>query len=359
MYKSIHVKNFRGLRDLAITDLGRVNLIVGDNRTGKTSLLEALYLFQGAGSPALTFPVAISRGFPFVPQSAELAWQLLFHNTVSEHPIEIKAVAASGETTALTIASGREPLEQFLANGDHADGPALGRISDPLIGTVETLTYAFESEAGQTFASKATLRQGQPSLQVSPEANRPGVLVSTESNFDGELLAAWFTQMQDRGQLETLVLGLRAIEPQLVGLSLGFSMPERQPLIRGHVKNRRPMPLPLLGGGIARLAKMLLAVVSVSGGLALIDEVDTGLYHRHLTDAWRALDVASFEADVQVIATTHSWECIAGALAAFGDVSHTSDFRLHRLERTADGHRVVTYTHEIAQAAFEMNLEVR
>ena len=44
MYKSFRVKNFRCFKDLQINDLGRVNLIAGKNNTGKTALMEAMYL---------------------------------------------------------------------------------------------------------------------------------------------------------------------------------------------------------------------------------------------------------------------------------------------------------------------------
>ena len=44
MYKSFRVKNFRCFKDLQINDLGRVNLIAGKNNTGKTALLEAMYI---------------------------------------------------------------------------------------------------------------------------------------------------------------------------------------------------------------------------------------------------------------------------------------------------------------------------
>lgn len=359
MYKRVRIRNFRGLRDLTIDDLGRVNLIVGENGAGKTSLLEALYLFRGAGSPALTFPLATSRGFQFMPQSAELVWHLLFPEASTDQQIRIEASGWDGTESALEITSSREPIEQFLTNGGHIDGAGIGRAIDPAIGTTETLLYEFWTSDGRVLSSKATLRQGQPVLQTTLEANSPVVFLPTEHQTDGEVLAAWFTQLQDSGELETLVLALRALEPKLTRLSLGYSMPERQPVIRGHIEQGRPLPLPILGGGISRLAKMLLAIVSAGKGLALIDEVDTGLYHRHLEDAWRALDVASLDTNVQLVATTHSWECIEAALAAFGDVQHAADFRLHRLERTASGHRLVTYTHETAQAAFDINVEVR
>src|ERR1700730_3018227 len=50
---SLEIKNFRGFRHLTIEHLGRVNLIVGKNNIGKSSLLEALQLYARRGSPRL------------------------------------------------------------------------------------------------------------------------------------------------------------------------------------------------------------------------------------------------------------------------------------------------------------------
>jgi AAA15 family ATPase/GTPase len=49
MLKSLHIKNFRGFRDLKIESLKRVNLITGQNNTGKTGVLESrgLLVFFG------------------------------------------------------------------------------------------------------------------------------------------------------------------------------------------------------------------------------------------------------------------------------------------------------------------------
>src|SRR5438105_13608638 len=50
---SLEIKNFRGFRHLQIERLGRVNLIVGKNNVGKSSLLEALLLYARKASPML------------------------------------------------------------------------------------------------------------------------------------------------------------------------------------------------------------------------------------------------------------------------------------------------------------------
>jgi AAA15 family ATPase/GTPase len=84
MYKSIRIQTFRGLRDLRIDDLGRVNLIVGANNVGKTSLIEALWLFQDAGNPSLTIDLARTRWHDPTPRTPELIWHGLFGNLLTQ-----------------------------------------------------------------------------------------------------------------------------------------------------------------------------------------------------------------------------------------------------------------------------------
>ncbi len=58
---SLEIRNFRGLRELRIEHLGRVNLIVGKNNVGKTSVLEALRLYAQPGSPDVVLNLLRTR----------------------------------------------------------------------------------------------------------------------------------------------------------------------------------------------------------------------------------------------------------------------------------------------------------
>ena len=48
--ETFHVNNYKGLKDLELRGLSRVNLIVGRNNVGKSSLLEVLSLYYSGGS---------------------------------------------------------------------------------------------------------------------------------------------------------------------------------------------------------------------------------------------------------------------------------------------------------------------
>ena len=65
MFKNLRIRNFRAFGDLEIPRLGRINLVTGKNNSGKTSLLEALFLLCGAGNPQVALNANAFRGIDF------------------------------------------------------------------------------------------------------------------------------------------------------------------------------------------------------------------------------------------------------------------------------------------------------
>src|SRR5262249_34321718 len=58
----LSVQKFRGLRDFTMSGLGRVNLLVGANNCGKTTVLEALHILLRAGDPWALWSALSRRG---------------------------------------------------------------------------------------------------------------------------------------------------------------------------------------------------------------------------------------------------------------------------------------------------------
>ena len=94
-------------------------------------------------------------------------------------------------------------------------------------------------------------------------------------------------------------------------------------------------------------------------GFLLIDEVENGIHHSVQADYWRMIIAAAKANDVQVLATTHSKDTVAGfATAAVEDVQ--SEGLAYRLERTKNGRlRAVDYNEEDLDSAVRHNIEVR
>jgi AAA15 family ATPase/GTPase len=102
---------------------------------------------------------------------------------------------------------------------------------------------------------------------------------------------------------------------------------------------------------------IMLRIASNQHGILLIDEIENGLHYSTLTRVWRAIAQAARDFDVQIFATTHSWECILAAHQAFKG-NDISDFRLHRLEKVKDEIKAITYDHNAIDTSIEMNWEM-
>jgi predicted ATPase len=331
MYKRVRIQNFRGLRDLTIDDLGRVNLIVGENSVGKTSLLEAIWLLLSAGEAVQAVSSDQVRGSRFASSTASDNWPLLFHQLETDDPISIVMTEHDGLKTSLNYGPGRARSYRY-------------RQTDASTGRSQAVREAQKSYS-----------PGMATITIPH-----GVFVS--SHREASLLDLAMRFVSARGAVDSgqLVRDLQGLLPNLQGLELDFGPKgDGPPSIVADVGLARPLPLPLLGDGAVHLLEVLLAVYFAAGGVALIDEVESGLYHQNLTAMWEAIDRSSFGRNTQIFATTHSWECIDAAIGAFAK-EHTADFRLHRLERDDNGIvRAITFNHDQAHAALDLNLEVR
>ena len=73
-FKNIDIKNFRGIEHLKIDDFSRVNVLVGHNNSGKSSVLEALMLQTGMSNPDLPQQLNTLRNVNLYSNFAEIRY---------------------------------------------------------------------------------------------------------------------------------------------------------------------------------------------------------------------------------------------------------------------------------------------
>jgi hypothetical protein len=165
-----------------------------------------------------------------------------------------------------------------------------------------------------------------------------------------------FGKLQKIGRQEDLLRMLKLVEPRL--RSLATVVVGEEPILHGDVGAGTLIPLPEMGDGIVRLADLALVIREAAHGIVLVDEIENGIHYSALENVWKALGQAAREQDVQLFATTHSFECIAAAHRAFSE-GDDYDLRLIRLERVKEKTRAVAYDREVLEAAIEADMEVR
>ena len=90
----------------------------------------------------------------------------------------------------------------------------------------------------------------------------------------------------------------------------------------------------------------------------MIDEIDTGLHYSTLPDMWRLIVRTAQQFDVQVIATSHSGDCVRALAWLHQNAPELSqDVALHRIERGMP--KSIPYDAAELAVAAKRHIEVR
>jgi|tagenome__1003787_1003787.scaffolds.fasta_scaffold20987785_3 ABC-type branched-subunit amino acid transport system ATPase component len=349
---SLRVEGVRAIRSLEIRELGRVNLFVGTNNAGKTSLLEALRLFAARGIPQAFRDVLLLRGVELSPTPAASLeeWgilvesvQSLFHGGFSRmDDLTMKVGPISGGSPVLTVS-----LEWRRTND-------LARFPQKVSAGFPTLVVDYGNDDHREMQVEDLAVPPHPYIENQvPFA----VFVPPFGIAEGRLGALWDRITLTEWESQILA-ALRIIVPGLEGLSFIFEGNRRRVPVAKLKNAAQPVPLRSMGEGVNHLLSIALAMVNARGGFLLIDEFENGLYHAVQNEIWDVILDLAERLDVQVFASTHSWDCIV----AFQDAANRSPAvgMLYRLEREEDGAIYAeTYTEEEVAIAAEQQIEVR
>ncbi len=368
MYTSFTAENFRCFGHLKVEPLERINLIAGKNNTGKTALLEALWLLCGPDLPDLGIRIDSFRGVPAVTGREFLLD--LFHNFNSEVQITLSGTGDWGDgSRRLRIKLQRRDTTQILASGartGEAEQTTAARSATVLNETPNEAVLNYTDELGAEQISRGWLVQeeiapgmSQEGMRVSRQhlMRRPiSVYLPARHREPPQVIAERFGAIEIEGRQDEIVAALKHVEPRLKRLATVVY--GRSATIHGDLGTGRLLPVALMGDGMGRLLSMVLAFKTAQDGVVLFDEVENGIHHSIMPKVWRSLAQFARIFNVQVFATTHSYECVRSAHQTFQE-DERYDFQLHRLDRVGDEIKAATYDREMLDTALESGLEVR
>lgn len=351
MFKNLRISNFRAFGALEIPALGRINLITGKNNSGKTTLLESLFMLSGAGNPDMGLRVNAFRGGLEVAQgsmetAAETFLKPLFTNFDMERPVSIKGRHESHGLLSLRIELERpDTLRLPFDSPSRVLGTTLSRES--------ALKFGFSKGSGKEKVGR--VRFTDSGVDVEQPASVPpfqAVFLSSRSgSHQDDAVRLGGLRKQKQGDL--VVDALRIVEPRLQ--SVEDNSASGVPMICGDVGLPELVPLPMMGEGMMRIARLVLAISGTPDGVVLVDEVENGLHHSVLPKVWGAIKEAAIRFNAQVVASTHSFECLEAAHQSLGE----DDFLVHRLEAIGETIRCVTLGPDEITTMVAHNLEVR
>jgi len=354
MLKNLIIENFRGIKKLKIEDFRQVNLIVGKNNSGKTTLLEALFLITNPENPHL--PASVINSFRNLNLIDENSWPILFNRLNINNNIRFSGeLSENNEKRELLIKPDSENISTEISVTEEGTGlknPYTG--IKPLINNL-ILEYSFKkgkSRKTETFISIAT-RTKDGLIYTRGKLHKeilPGVLVKTEDIY--KTLSTTLNNIIIKKGMGNIIGVLRKIEPSVESISLGANG-----IVYCDTGLDRMVPINVLGNGITSLLSVISIISDNPGGVILMDEIENGLHYSSQKILWEAIFKSAKEFNTQVFATTHSIECIK----AFSDACDLPDdnIRLYRIERKGDEFKTISYDNKVIKASLDKEWEVR
>ena len=155
--------------------------------------------------------------------------------------------------------------------------------------------------------------------------------------------------------LPDLINELKKVDSKIEDIRLGINN-----MIYIDIGINKLIPINIIGDGILHLISILITIKNLRNGILLIDEIDNGLHYTSLKILWNAIFDACERYNVQLIASTHSYECIEIFTNAYQYLETNEDnIRLFRIEKNNEEHKVILYTSSDIIRGIQKDFEVR
>ena len=357
MLSNLNIENFRGIQKLSIKDMRRLVLLSGNNNVGKSSVLEAVFFMMDHLSPDSFNHMNGFRGLS-IPTNGVSLWEPLFYQMNPDNTISIQATRGE-DTLSLSYTK------------DDSYIPALnGGIPKNVAGSFQssakrdyTLRFDFKVEGSVDYSEIGhyTTSENGTLREIADDNGDKQLMQLTYTSFVNNNFVRTDRAILDRmgkaeinGEKEKLIGFLQRIDPSIsdiVTLSIN-GIPQL------YINtNKKLLPVQFSGDGINKLLYIVLSIMDARNGILLVDEIDTGFHYSMYKDLWKIVSDVSRDYNCQVIATTHSYENIIGAVE--GTKEYPEDFSFYRLGHDKDGLKSYRSSYDLLKSALRSDMEVR
>lgn len=353
---SLKIKNFRILEDVTIEKLGHVNLIVGKNNSGKSTVLEALALLASGFNPEVMLFISNNRNV---------------YRHLNTKDIESKVFSIEN----IISKSNEDPFLNWTYIGNQSHYLTFGYVKNGKNNNLDidrekgySFTYFIDDRNFMNFEVKAIsnralfMDMSENSHHMKKKAFNFGYI--TTNNIDLNLFASSWDKIALTDDENLVLEMLKLIDSDITNLAF-LSLVDsetRIPFVR--LKNiERRIPLHQMGDGIFRLLQIILEIPKSKNSILLIDEFENGLHYSVQPKVWELIFELAHRFNIQVFATTHSWDCIESFSQVAKDRTDMEGvlFRMgHSVRKSDKGKLIATvFDEDDLYNLTKMNIEVR
>jgi hypothetical protein len=347
-----------------------VNFIVGKNNVGKSSLLDALQIYANRGFPTILWQMLEEHdeGVPsrrnarlrrLANDEALLTAKYLFYGRENiknnSKTIKIGSITSPDEVFSLSV-------DFFYSKADEE-----GKLS------LQPALFD-EMDIAEEPIPRFSIKYGKRSSSYSISSSYSSVLrgemsdincVSINSNgLDKRAIGNLWDKIALTDHEKEILNALKIIAPGVEDISIvgdPQSARERYTIVK--VSGiREPLPIRSLGDGMQRVLGIALALVNAENGILLIDEIENGLHYSAHADIWKLIFLIAHRLNIQVFATTHSWDSVVAFQQASQyhcDAGFPDEAFLVRLENLNGDIGATIFDERKLQIATREQIEVR
>lgn len=352
MLQSLEIKNFRILRDFSASGLARVNLIVGKNNGGKSSILEALRIYAAVGHHLILEMLAQGHD---ERTAFDKAGDWLIEPELWPYAGFFSTPGIAGQEIEIGEGDTKLRLELGWMSQDKVFSP-FAQTPSGNVDVQPVLRISFAQQqvlypVDQELRSKVWL--------FLIKGGMPCAFIPT-SLLDQNRLALEWDAIGLTDQKQIVRAALQIIAPEFEDLMFVQQAQGRRAMVRLR-GSKHPQPLSSMGEGMQRVLQLVLQALAAKGGLLLIDEFENGLHYSVQAQVWELLFKLATELDLQIFATTHSWDCVQ----SFARIAHAGGdgalLRVGQSVRTSNKGQVVANVFDATQllALTQAEMEVR
>ncbi len=364
-FETLTIKQFRGLQESELSQLGRINLLVGPNNSGKTSILEAISAYCSPLDPLEWLNIAWRREIKssripmldalkwLFPQSADSDPELLYEGKIilsaaGNFPI-VEVSADYREILGTDPAESAEDEESLYGSDDirrGADVTLKAVRNDVLFGS-DRFSENFQIWENERFVKHRVQKENVlPVTTITPFSHR------VEQIQVRQFTDAAFQQMSD-----DVIALVRQIDSGIKRIQILDKTGMRSSLYIEHDRTG-VSPISAFGDGLRRTLAIALNLALVRHGILLIDEIETSIHISALKTVFQWLVKSCEKFNVQLFATTHSLEAIDAILSL--DRKSKKDLVAYRLPSPETNGKIKRFGEDLLyRLRYERGMDVR
>ncbi len=341
--KEINIENFKCFESFSIKNLNKINIFFGNNDSGKTSILETIYITFSNLQPNNIFSILRNYPLSIIEENSDDIWNLLFFKFSIDKEIKLKAIFENDESVEVTL---NKPFFYTKSSEAKTD---FSRPIDPHSLLIFWKYKELSKTAIITLGQQKDLQQNIsiPSLLSSEVKLIPSLLSSGgELNFTLKHFFYFTTKpipfinfinkiygdIVKENMKEEFLNALKEIRPEVKEIDMINFLGIQTVAVKFSHDKENFYPLSTMGEGFSKIFAIIGLIITNRNGVLLIDEIENGLYYRIQPIFWKYIEKFAIKLNVQLFITTHSYEFLSNFIESTKNINYISGYTLRKIE---------------------------